>query len=154
MTTLEKHRTAVMAGVVSKANVTGIKKLINAAERREQGYSTSSTAPKATVTETLELRRLIAEREPAVAVDLHASGLKVLRNPRYAKRWNERGRAIIDRLSSFRLVGFDIVGHGNAVPVYRAISRLGPSFIFRNIPWQMAYYAGEETGPVVMRDYR
>jgi hypothetical protein len=152
MTTLEKHTDAIKRGVVTKSNVIGIRKLINAAERREQGYSVSRTA--ATVTETLELRRLIAERQPVVEGELHESGVKVLRNPRYAKRWNERERAIIDRLHHFTLAGFDLIGRDHAVPVYRAVSALGPSFIFRNIPWQTAYYEGEESGPVALRDRR
>lgn len=154
MTTLEKHASAIERGAITKSNVIGIRKLINAAERRGQGYSVSRTAAVATVTETLALRRLIAEREPRVQGELHESGLKVLRNPRYAKRWNEREATIISRLHHFRLVGFDIVGRDHATPVYRAVDPVGQSFIFRNIPWQTAHYEGEESGPVALRDRR
>lgn len=72
---------------------------------------------------------------------------KLLRSPRYRKRWNERQRGIIERLDHFKLVRFDLVG-GHAIPVYRAVATTGQSFLFRNVPWQTAYYSGEQSGPI------
>lgn len=88
---------------------------------------------------------------PTVAGELHESGLKVLRNRRYAKRWNDMQRAIINYpLLTFRLLRFDRVGR-YSVPVFLAVGdeRMG-SFAFRNIPWQTAYYAGLDDGPRVV----
>lgn len=81
---------------------------------------------------------------------LHDSGLKVLRNPRYAKRWTARQQLTIANLDHFELLRFDRVGRRYSVPVYRAVSRSGGSFAFRNIPWQTAYYSGLDDGPRVV----
>jgi hypothetical protein len=141
---IARHLAAVKAGTVTKTNVIGIRKAINAMERGD------FTGPETDA--QFELEQAIAESPPLVTGSLHESGLKVLRNPRYAKRWNDAQRAIINYpLLRFRLVRFDRIGQRQSVPVYRAIGdeRMG-SFTFRNIPWQSAYYLGEEDGPRVV----
>jgi hypothetical protein len=153
ITTAQRHLAAIDAGTVTKSNVIGIRKAMNARERRDRGFPLSSheakAAPRATLFETA-----LADKEPRVAPELQESGLAILRNPRWRSRFTDREREIIETLDHFRLVKFEIVGaaHGNAVPIYRAVARNGQSFLFRNIPWQSAVYLGELTGPEVLRE--
>ena len=152
--TFQKHLNAIERGEVTKTNIIGMRKAINAAKRKHDGLSTSRTAPRVSFLETLAMRRRLKEREPQVMGDLHDSGTKLLRSSRYKKRWNEKQAGIIERLDHFKLIGFDMIGHRGAhtVPVYRAVDVTGQSFLFRNIPWQTAYYLGEESGPVVVEE--
>jgi hypothetical protein len=55
----------------------------------------------------------------------------------------------IANLDHFELIRFDRLGDRGrySVPVYRAVSRSGGSFAFRNIPWQTAYFGGFDDGP-------
>lgn len=154
MTVYEKHMAAIERGAVSKSNVIGLRKAINAAERKAQWLSTSITAPNISLSETLALRRRIGEREPQVIGALHDTGFKVLRSRRYRRRWNEAQAAVIERLDHFKLARFDIIGPSglHSVPVYRAVATTGQSFLFRNIPWQSASYMGEESGPVIVEE--
>lgn len=152
--TFKKHLAVIQAGEVTKTNVIGIRKAINHVERLRAGWSgnRSSVAPH----EADALEVALAQREPRVLGELHDSGLKLLRSPRWRKRWNERQAGIIERLDHFNLVRFDRIGAngGQAIPVYRAVATTGQSFLFRNIPWQTAYYAGEQSGPVDMGENR
>jgi hypothetical protein len=100
-----------------------------------------------------ELECAIKEREPEVAGALHDSGLKVLRNPRYTKRWDGYEQDVIDNLDHFELIRFDRVGSRGryGMPVYRAVAYVGRgkaerSFAFRNIPWQTAFFPGSMMG--------
>lgn len=136
---IARHLAAVQSGTVEKTNVIGMKKAVNDMERG--GW------PAPMIDAQFELERAIAERRPTVAGALHDSGLKVLRNPRYAKRWNEKQQGIINRLHHFELIRFDRVGRRYSVPVYKAVDVTGQSFAFRNIPWQTAYYSGLDDGP-------
>jgi hypothetical protein len=142
---IARHRAAVEAGKVGKTNIIGIRKAINDMERG--GW------PAEMIDAQFELERAIAGRRPLVAGELHESGLKVLRNPRYAKRWTQEQRDIIEAATGFRLVRFDRIGprQRHAVPVYRVVAPHG-WFTFRNIPWQSAYYLGEEDGPRVVSE--
>jgi hypothetical protein len=154
--TIAKHMAAIEAGEVTKSNVIGIKKAINAAERRAHGWSVGSTAPRATVGETLALRRRLMEREPRVLGELHESGAKILRSPRWRRRFNEAQLGVIERLDHFALAGFDRLGPRGeyAVPVYRAKATTGQSFLFRNVPWQTADVLKIQSGPVVVGEFR
>ena len=132
-----KHLEAILAGEVTKTNVTGIRKAINAMERRREGYSTSRTSPRLTPDDVFAIEQALAEHEPVVVGELHETGLKLLRSPRYAKRLAQV-KAIVDSPAlHFKLVAFDRIGPRGeyAVPVYRA-HRGDASFLFRNIPWQ------------------
>jgi hypothetical protein len=153
-TAFQKHLAAIEAGEVTKTNVIGIRKAINHVERLRAGWSgnRSSVAPH----EADALEVALAQREPRVLGELHDSGLKLLRSPRWRKRWNERQAGIIERLDHFNLVRFDRIGANSvqAIPVYRAVATTGQSFLFRNIPWQSAYYAGEQSGPVDVGENR
>lgn len=148
----EKHLAAIKAGNVTKSNVIGIRKAINAGERRYSGLSVSATAPRVAPWQASELESALTDYEPRVSGELHDSGLAILRNPRWRKRFSERQHEIISRLDHFRLVRFDRIGaHDQAsVPVYRVCDGEGNSFDFRNVPWQSADAYGEESGPVVV----
>lgn len=150
MGTWEKHLAAIEAGRVTKSNVIGIRKAINARWRTERGYSGSRTAPDWTAFQIAHVERLLDEKEPAVVGDLHDSGVKLLRSRRWRSRFNEAQLAIIHAPHVlFSLVRFDRIGHGGShcVPVYR-ITAFAGNFLFRNIPWQSAVYGGdgEESG--------
>lgn len=142
--TIARHLAAVKSGKVEKTNIIGIRKAVNSMERGNWS--------NAMIDAQFELEREIAERRPTVAGAMHETGLKVLRNPRYAKRWNDAQRAIINYpLLTFRLLRFDRVGRHYSVPVFLAVGdeQMG-SFAFRNIPWQTAYYVGLDDGPRVV----
>jgi hypothetical protein len=139
---IQRHTAAVNAGTVDKTNVIGIRKAINAME--------SGNWPAAMIDAQFELERAIAERQPTVTGTLHETGLKVLRNRRYAARWNELQAEIIANADHFELIRFDRVGHRYSVPVYRVVSSDGRGFAFRNVPWQTARYEGLDDGPRVV----
>lgn len=156
MSTFRKHLAAIKSGNVTKTNVIGICKAINAADRRAAGWSVSSTAPNTTGAEVRELLAELDAREPLVRGDLHASGVRILTAPRWRKRL-ESVAPIIDTLHGFRLVRFDYVrraspysggtGESESIqPVYRACGSAG-SFLFMNVPWQ----AGGD-GPEILED--
>ncbi len=141
MTALERHETAIRTGLVTKTNMIGLRKTINAMEKGQSlsGWrSRNGAAPDAD--KVFEVEQLLQDREPHVVGELHDTGVKLLRSPRYAKRWNEKQAGIIARLHHFSLVRFDrIKPHGYgwiSVPVYRAADATGQNFLFRNIPWQ------------------
>jgi hypothetical protein len=138
-----RHMAAVNAGKVDKTNIIGMRKAINAIERD------GDTA--AMIDAVFELERAIVERRPVVVGSLHVSGLKVLRNPRYAKRWTSEQREIIGNACEFRLLRFDRLGSRGryAVPVYQVTNGFH-AFAFRNIPWQTAYFGGFDDGPRVV----
>jgi hypothetical protein len=144
---IARHCAAVTAGTVTKTNVIGMRKAINDMERGHW--------PSDMIDAQFELEEALQQRQPVVAGELHESGLKVLRNRRYAKRWNEREQGIIDRLDHFKLLRFDRVGNGGrySVPVFKAVDATGQSFAFRNIPWQTAYYGRLDDGPRVVPEH-
>lgn len=148
--TLARHLEAINAGRVTKTNVIGIRKALNAAERRAHGYSVPSHAP--TLAQVLPLCDALEALEPRVVdPDLIASGIALLTSRRNRKRL-ESVQTIIDNLDHFRLVRFDQFGPyaRYAIPVYMAVSQGGRAFMFRNLPWQAAWVLGEESGPVIV----
>ena len=128
------HLEAIKAGTVTKSNVIGLRKAMNANARRLARLSTSRTCPRLTDSELATIERAIAQHEPRVEGELHDSGLARLRDKRYAKRL-EPVADIIAGLESFHLVAFDWIDDLHATPVYRARGN-GRSFLFRNVAWQ------------------
>jgi hypothetical protein len=130
------HLAAIQSGVVTKTNVIGIRKAINAGIRRTYGYTTSSTCPKLTTAQVFTIEAAIAYHNPRVVGALHDTGLALLRSPRYASRL-ARVKDMVATLVGFKLVGYRRIGDGlpHAVPIYRALSARG-SFTFINVPWQ------------------
>jgi hypothetical protein len=145
---IARHLAAVQSGKVDKTNVIGIRKAINE-------WSETRTIRTEIIDALFELECAIRDHPPTVAGALHDSGLKVLRNPRYAKRWTDLNSATSSiNADHFELVRFDRVGMRGrySMPVYRVVSYDGRSFTFRNIPWQTAYYSGLDDGPRVVDD--
>jgi hypothetical protein len=137
MSGYETHMTAIRSGEVTKTNVIGMRKALNAAERAYRGWSTGSTSPKVDPEQAEALLLAVENARPRVVGELHDTGLAVLKNRRHRKAL-ERVQYIIDDLKEFRLSSYDALGrHGEYhVPVYKAVSNAGHWFTFRNIPWQ------------------
>lgn len=131
------HIDAIAQGAVTKTNVIGIRKALNANTRRENGWSTSQTCPKADHHQIEHAIDLLAEREPVVVGELHTTGMKQLRDRRYRGKLKDV-LPIIDDLQHFKLVGYEMNGHNGeqATPIYRAVDSRGRSFKFINVPWQ------------------
>lgn len=149
-TAAQRHLAAIEAGQVTKSNVIGIRKALAHVDRLRRGWPGNRS--NATPAEADEIEEALRLCEPTVTGELYETGMKVLRSPRWRKRWNERQAAIIAwPRARIDLVRFDRVGeHGQyLVPVYRVIGLRG-SFLFRNLPWQTAYYIGEPSGPIDM----
>jgi hypothetical protein len=142
--TFKAHLDAIRNREVTKTNVIGIRKLLNGAVRRAEGWSVGMTTPLGSMAQANELLYELSRCKPTVVGDLHASGIKQLRNPRYAKRWGPVQSVVIDHLDHFKLIGFQQRGRygQDAYPIYRAVSKpVGPdkvirTFDFINIPWQ------------------
>lgn len=128
------HLAAIQSGEVTKTNVIGIRKALNANARRDRGLSVSSTAPNMSDDDCDDIIQALGKHSPRVVGPLHDSGLKLLQSKRYAKRL-EPVRDVIDGLESFRLVDFRWHKPMECVPVYRACGA-GRWFEFCNIPWQ------------------
>lgn len=146
--TVERHAWAISSGRVERANVAGIRRILNHAWRLRRGYSGNRS--NATVEDADRLETLLERHHPTALGELHHSGLAVLRNKRYAKRWTPAQTRIIgSEHVRFDLVRFDDVGRGNYVPVWNVIAFAG-GFHFRNISRQTAWSLGLESGPTVV----
>lgn len=148
-TTAQRHLDAISARTITKTNVIGIRKALAHVDKLRAGYSGNRS--NVTPEQAARMETEIEHKRPTVIGELHATGLKVLRSPRWAKRFNEAQTKIIwaDHLR-FDLIRFDREG-SVIVPVYCVVSFAG-RFCFRNIPWQTAFYSGLESGPVVVED--
>lgn len=136
--TAQKHLNAIRSGFVDRSNVIGLRKLINASERKASGYPVSVTSCALDRHDLELIEDALNDCKPIVLGDLHDSGLALLRSPRYAKRLQDL-RGFIARIHVFRLVRFDRLGSRGlqCVPVYRCEDIEGSHlFTFRNIPWQ------------------
>lgn len=133
----QRHIDAIERGEVTKSNIIGLRKALNNQARIDNGWSIGVTAPKVTSDKLWEAYHLIERIRPRVVGELHESGLKVLRNRRYAKRLAE-WRDVIDWPSHFELCYFEPFGRRGEyyAPVYRLVGQNGGSFKFINIPWQ------------------
>lgn len=132
--TFKKHIADIKSGHVTKTNVIGIRKALNALE----SHRPNRTSPKAEWDEVSEALDLLSTIRPIVTGDLHESGLKQIQNRRY-RRNLERVADIVPNVARFRLVGYEQIGRRGeyAVPIYRAETEDGKAgFQFINIPWQ------------------
>jgi len=67
--TFRKHMAAIEGGTVTKTEVIGLRKALNADERRRLGYSVSATAPRAfTDSQWESIMEGLAEHKPRVAI--------------------------------------------------------------------------------------
>lgn len=153
ITTYQRHLMAIESGEVTKTNIIGIRKALNHAARINAGWSGNRC--NVTPQEAQTLYRAIETHKPIVTGTLHDSGIRVLRNPRYAKRWSDWQIAAINGINHFRLVGYwqEELHH---YPIYELWAKAPPkgdgmdsaiyqSFRFINVPWQSG-----GNGPVVL----
>jgi len=146
---VQRHRLAIASGIVTKTNVIGIRMAANHVARIRAGWSGNRS--NATPAEVDSIFAALAEKEPLVRGDLHASGVRIVKAKRWAKRFNAEQTQVIATLHGFRLVRFDWTDESHCTPVFRAVGESG-SFLFRNVPWQTAAYSGGESGPVVVAE--
>lgn len=150
--TLKKHLDAINSGAVTKTNIIGLRKAFNANARLTRGYGAGCTSPKVTPGDIGDLRRAITLIEPFVRGELHDSGLKVLQDPRYRKRFNLAQSRVVERVTVFKFVGLHQIDDCHATPIYKAVSPFG-SVNFYVIPWQSALAYGLQSGPQIIGDY-
>lgn len=145
--TAARHLAAIRSGQITKSNIIGIRKILSQVWRIRRGPFGNRC--NARFADADAIMQAIYNAHPTVTGELHTSGLAVLRNRRYAKRWTERQATIIaSEHIRFDLVDFIDVQRGHFVPVYRIVTFAG-SFDFYNIPWQSATAYGLETGPQI-----
>lgn len=147
-TTFDDHLEALRAGKITRRNVIGLRKALNADARRMNGWGVSQTAPKATpdqIETALEI--ITGKHSPIIIGELHESGVAQLQARRYRKQLEHVADIVAD-VARFRLVDFEMRGrYGDyAVPVYRAETIDGRAFDFVNVPWQSG-----GRGPEVIR---
>jgi hypothetical protein len=130
----EKHMAAIVSGEVTKTNIIGIRKALNANSRRERGYSIGRCSPQLTFEQCDELLSAIHKYQPRVVGELHDGGIAVLRNKRYAKQLAAYA-PLIATVVYFRLVDWQEWKDGYWTPVWEAVSP-DKSFHFVNVPWQ------------------
>jgi hypothetical protein len=130
---IEKHLAAIQSGTVGKTNIIGLRKAYNVISRDSRYRSV--TEPKVTFEELDDALQLIAVHKPRADAALFESGKVRLTDRRYAKRWTESQRRVIETLSHFTLEGFDEFNR-SAIPVWRAHGSCGASFRFINPSWQ------------------
>ena len=148
--TIAAHLDAIHGGTVTRSNVIGIRKALNAAVRAVEGLSNGCSSPKVTLAEADALESAVVRFRPLVGGDLVETGLAVLRNKRHAKKLcNVAG--IIAAVDRFRRVDFHHLGWWGqyAVPVYRAETPEGAGFDFVNVPRQSGGNGPEIVGNVV-----
>jgi hypothetical protein len=146
-TTLQRHIAAIQAGEVERTNIIGIRKALNADARKREGFSTSATSPKISDDDLAQLMFELDRNRPKVVGALHDSGLKLLRDRRYAKRLADYAD-IIEWPSHFELWDWMALGRWGQyhVPIYRLVGQNGGAFKFYNIPWQSG-----GNGPEIIR---
>jgi hypothetical protein len=132
-----KHIEAIRSDAVTKTTVIGLRKTLNADQRRASGWSVGRTTPAVDTDTVQQAIDMIETKQPLVVGALHDTGVAVLTNKRYRKQLHPY-HDVIDNLVSFHLIGFEPIGRrGEQVtPIYRATGKFGTSFTFINIPWQ------------------
>jgi hypothetical protein len=132
----QKHIDAIASGEVTKTNIIGLRKAMNATVFPHL-YCKRLAASSDLIEQVYLALAMIDRDNPKVVGDLHDSGVKTLQNKRYAKRLAEY-QDVIEWPSHFELCGFDKIGaYGQyVVPIYRLTGQNGGTFKFMNIPWQ------------------
>lgn len=130
------HLADIESGFVTRTNIIGIRKALNADWRNSRGYGNSRTSPSISSDELDSVIAAINSNKPIVQGELHDLGVKLLQSKRYAKRWNARQSAIIADIAQFHLVDWFDANRGYYIPVFRVIGTNGDSFNYYNIPWQ------------------
>jgi hypothetical protein len=145
-----RHLEAIRAGYVTRSNIIGMCKALNALARVRRGYSVSRTAPRAATDGTAQqYESAVMLHQPHVTGELLLTGMALLESPRWRNRFIPHEREIIADIDTIRLARFDWPTDTHCVPVYRVIGCNGGDMLYRNIPWQTALAYGLESGPTV-----
>ena len=101
-TAMQRHLDAIKAGQVTATNVIGIRMGANHVARLREGWAGNRS--NATPAEVEAVFSALAEHEPLVRGDLHASGVRIVYSKRWAKRFGPVETEVIRTLHGFRLV--------------------------------------------------
>lgn len=131
--TAQKHLDAITSGNVTSTNVIGVRKILNHVARIERGWPGNRC--NASPADADAILAAIHHHAPIVRGDLHASGVRLVTNKRYARQLTNVADKIA-ALQGFRLVDYIAPGKGyHCYPVYQAWGNAG-SFTFYCVPWQ------------------
>lgn len=135
--TFDKHLAAIRH-TVTKSNIIGIRKALNAFERSHRYRSTSCTSPQWSFVRVQACLSAVVRYQPVISGEWHASGVKTLQSAlkRYKGRFNAAHVRIIGDIWHFRLVDWQCDDSLHWYPVIRCVARDGSFFDFINIPWQ------------------
>lgn len=135
--TYERHIAAIRH-TVTRSNIIGIRKALNAYERASRGYSVSLTCPDWTLAQIDAILTDTARYAPVITGEWHGTGIATLQRAvkRYPDRFNAYRAAVVADIWYFRLVDWHCEDGLHYYPVIRAIARDGAHFDFYNIPWQ------------------
>lgn len=134
-----RHTATLETGVVGESFIRALRKALHATDRRERGYSVSSTAPKITPLETLTLTAAIAEKPPRIEPTQAAKGLAWLRSKKVQRALGARERSVIDDFDHFTLSDMYDAGKGGVsryFPVYTVHAKDGRTFAYYTGSWQ------------------
>jgi hypothetical protein len=137
---------AAIRHTVTRSNIIGIRKALNAFHRNVNGWSISCTSPVWTYDMFRQAMDAVQRYQPVISGDMHESGIATLQRAvrRYKGRFNAAQSAIIADIWHFRLAGWHL-DDNNYYPVIRVTARNGEWFDFINIPWQ-----SNSNGPTVV----
>lgn len=142
--TYSRHMAAIESHV-TRTNIIGIRKALNAFHRGANGWSVSVTSPAWTYDQFRSILSAVQRYQPVIAGNMHESGITTLQRAqkRYSGRFTARQCAVIDKIWQFRLIDWHL--HDNHYyPVIRAVGTNQDYFDFINIPWQSG-----GNGPIV-----
>lgn len=134
-----RHMATLAEGVVGESFIRGLRKALHASDRREQGYSTSTTAPKISGREAGELLATIERNPPRIEPKQEEKGLTWLRSKKVQRELGYRERDIIEHFSHFTLSDMRDEGRGQVafmVPVYTVHAKDGRFFTYFTGSWQ------------------
>lgn len=141
LSALQRHMATIKTGEVTKTEVIGIRKAMNAFNLDSERGKESNVSFR----ELEQISELLWNIRPIVKGDLHDSGVELLQRKRYRRQLESVAEIVAD-ISHFRLIGYHEDGGRvlKAYPVYRCFDHKGKSFPFYVIPWQ-----SNGNGPVV-----
>lgn len=134
-----RHMATLATGVVGEAFIRGLRKALHATDRRENGYSVSTTAPKMSPLEAMTLAAAIAENPPRIEPTQEAKGLNWLRSKKVQRALGERERAVVADFDHFTLSDMYDAGRNRIafyVPVYTVHAKSGRTFQYYSGSWQ------------------
>jgi hypothetical protein len=134
-----RHVMTLETGLVGESFVRAMKMALNASDRREQGYSVSSTAPKLDTWQLGTLLDKLRENPPRIEPKQEVKGLKWLQSRKVQRELGMRERDIVKHFDHFTLSDFYDVGQRQVafmLPVYTVHAKDGRTFAYYAGSWQ------------------